>query len=153
MKFNFTQVFPTADHSFKSLFLVNERVEGATYFHLYLQRFEVDSSLARLPGYSLTREPRYHGTPLVPRPSKVCTFHPRSAWNLLPSGRLVTSPLSHNSRWFVVSCHTSHNRIRNETSRWNILLVNKIQNLQVYIYAIEHLLNAEESQICKENSG
>lgn len=97
------------------------KVGGATYtfFNLYLQRFEVDSSLARLPGYSLTKEPQCHGTPLVPRPSKVCTFHPQSAWNPLQSGRLVTSPSSHNSRWFAASCHTSHNRIRKETLYWN----------------------------------
>ena len=165
--FSFAQVSPTANHLFKSLYLVNielyrrvsernwgylqssilgvffsgliarsgnlfnvfnlqwksQRCDLQTYFNLKFQRFEVDSSLARLPGCSLTREPQYHGTPLVLRPSKVCTYRPRSAWNPLPSDRLVTSLSSRNSRWFVVSCHTSHNRIRKETLRWNFFLI------------------------------
>lgn len=76
------------------------------------QRFEVGCSPAHLRACSRTKGLQLPATRLGPRPNRVCMFHPRSAWNPPPSGRLVTSLSNHSSPWFGVFCHISHNKIR-----------------------------------------
>lgn len=129
----------------------SERSDLQICFNIYFQKFEVGSSLARLHGCSLTRELQHRGTLLGPRPSRVCTFRPRSAWNLPQSGRLVTSPSSHSSRWFVVFCHISHNRIRNEALQEFFLQKNVVnlrcKILQFVAALFRHEKNARKIQV------